>query len=47
MDEAAEIENKMMESAKKNITQLEEMTTHLEERAEAQETAREAVRKVE
>ncbi len=47
MDEAAEIENKMMESAKKNITQLEEMTTHLEERAEARETAREAVRKVE
>ena len=47
MDEAAEIENKMMESTKKNITQLEEMTTHLEERAVAQETAREAVRKVE
>ena len=33
MDEAAEIERKMMESAKKNIIQLEEMTTHLEGRA--------------
>jgi uncharacterized protein YaaN involved in tellurite resistance len=46
MDEAAEIENKMVKSAKKNITQLEDMTTHLEERAKAQETAREAVRKI-
>ena len=46
MDEAAEIENKMMESAKKNIAQLEDMTAHLEERAKAQETAREAVSKL-
>jgi hypothetical protein len=37
----------MMDSAKKNIAQLEEMTTHLEERAGARETARETVRKVE
>ena len=46
MDEAAEIEKKMMESAKKNIIQLEEMTTHLEGRAESREAAREAVRKL-
>ncbi|MDM8524488.1 toxic anion resistance protein [Desulfococcaceae bacterium HSG8] len=46
MDEASQIEARMMESAKENIKQLEQMTSDLEERAEAQETAREAVRNV-
>jgi uncharacterized protein YaaN involved in tellurite resistance len=45
MDEAAKIEAKMVESAKQNISQLENMTAELEERAKAQETARETSRR--
>lgn len=40
MDEASKIEARMVESAKQNILQLEQMTTDLETRAKAQENAR-------
>lgn len=44
MDEASKIENRMSESAKENIRQLEQMTADMESRAAAQETAREVLR---
>lgn len=44
MDEASKIENRMSESAKENIRQLEQMTADMESRSAAQETAREALR---
>jgi uncharacterized protein YaaN involved in tellurite resistance len=43
MDEANKIENQMMETARKNIDQLERMTSDLERRAKDQEEARETV----
>jgi uncharacterized protein YaaN involved in tellurite resistance len=46
MNEASQIEARMMDSAKQNIQQLEQMTADLEERASVQEGAREAVRNV-
>lgn len=46
MQEASEIEARMMMSAKQNIAQLEHMTEELEKHAEAQEAGRESVRDV-
>ena len=46
MDEASQIEARMMDSAKENVRQLEQMTAELEERAKAQEVGRETLRKV-
>ncbi|MBF0390908.1 MAG: toxic anion resistance protein [Desulfamplus sp.] len=40
MDEASKIESKMVESAKQNILQLDNMTKDLEDRANAQESVR-------
>ena len=44
MDEAARIEAKMLESAKRNVDELETMTAELEKRGEIQESARDAFR---
>ncbi|MBF0230878.1 MAG: hypothetical protein HQK63_15025, partial [Desulfamplus sp.] len=40
MDEASKIEAKMVESAKQNILQLDNMTKDLEDRANVQESVR-------
>ena len=42
LDEATQIENKMLASAQQNMAELEMMTSELEKRAQAQESAREA-----
>jgi uncharacterized protein YaaN involved in tellurite resistance len=46
IDEAAGIESKMVESARKNIAEIETMTAELEARAKAQEAARDSMRDV-
>lgn len=46
MDEAQQIESRMMENARQNLSELETITRELEERAETQEAGREAARKV-
>jgi len=46
MDEASKIEARMVESAKQNILQLDQMTNELETRAKAQENAREMTDRV-
>lgn len=43
MDEASQIEARMVDAAKQNISQLEQMSEDLEKRAGAQEAARDAV----
>ena len=44
MDEAARLEGEMVENAKKNIAQLDDMSRDLEDRAKAQEDSRETLR---
>ena len=43
MEEASKIEGQMLESAKSNMAQLEDMTKDLEKRAQAQEAARDTL----
>ena len=46
MAEASKIEGEMLESAKSNMAQLDEMTKDMEKRAQAQEAARDAVNQI-